>query len=276
MLARDLAAALDPVMVMEAAGLTPDLWQSQVLRSTSKRMLLLMSRQAGKSTTTAALATHEVIYRPDSLVLLLSPSLRQSSELFKKVMSFYHRVPNAPKPIGDSALRLELANGSRIVSLPSGEDTIRGFSGVRLILIDEAARVPDDLYRAVRPMLAVSAGRLVALTTPWGKRGWFYNAWKSEEPWERFRVTADQCPRISRAFLVEELRALGQVSYEEEYCATFHDATGQFFPAAMVEGMFSDSIKPLFPGSEWARPALSAWEPRLVDDTVKPLFGGGT
>ena len=71
--------------------------------------------------------------------------------------------------------RLEFANGSRVLSLPGTERTVRGFSEVSLLVIDEAARVDDGLYYAVRPMLAVSGGRLVALSTPYGKRGWFHD-----------------------------------------------------------------------------------------------------
>jgi hypothetical protein len=35
---------------------------------------------------------------------------------------------------------------------------VRGFAGVHLLIIVEAARVPDDLYRALRPMVATSEG----------------------------------------------------------------------------------------------------------------------
>lgn len=67
----------------------------------------------------------------------------------------------------------------RIISLPGSQDTVRGFSGVRLLIVDETARVANDLYPAVRPMLAVSSGRLLALSTPFGTRGWWYDAWHS-------------------------------------------------------------------------------------------------
>ena len=136
--------------------------------SGASRQLLLCCRQSGKSTTTATLALHTAFYEPGALILLLSPSLRQSQELFKKVQDVY-RVLSNPAPLqAESALRLELANGSRIVSLPGTEGTVRGYSGVSLVVIDEAARVNDELYYAVRPMLAVSGGRLIALSTPWG------------------------------------------------------------------------------------------------------------
>ncbi len=74
-------------------------------------------------------------------------------------------------------MTLRLENGSRIVSLPGTEGTVRGFSGVALLIVDEASRVDDALYHAVRPMLAVSHGKLVLLSTPWGKRGFFYREW---------------------------------------------------------------------------------------------------
>ncbi|HZZ80266.1 MAG TPA: terminase family protein [Gemmataceae bacterium] len=125
--------------------------------------------------------------------------------------------------VGETLHHLQLANGSRILSLPGTEKTVRGYSGVALLIIDEAARVDDALYRAVRPMLAVSKGRLIALSTPFGKRGWFHDAWHSEEPWQRLRITADECPRISASFLAEERRALGERWYRQEYLCSFED-----------------------------------------------------
>lgn len=174
MLAHDLALALDPALLMEHAGLPPDPWQETFLRSEAKKLLLLCSRQSGKSTSTAVLALHTALYSAPALVLLLSPSLRQSQELFRKVLDAYGTLDASIPPQQESALRLELTNGSRIVSLPGKEGTIRGYSGVKLLVVDEAARVPDALYYSVRPMLAVSGGRLVCLSTPFGQRGFFY------------------------------------------------------------------------------------------------------
>jgi len=166
-LAADLQMALDPVALARAASITPDHWQAQVLRSDSSRLLLNCSRQSGKSLTVATLAVHTALYLPDSLVLLLSPTLRQSQELFKdKALRVYRALGKPVEAESESALQLALENGSRIVSLPGKEGTIRGYSGVRLLAIDEAAWVPNDLYTALRPMLAVSQGRLIAMSTP--------------------------------------------------------------------------------------------------------------
>jgi hypothetical protein len=243
MLCHDLKAALDPALwCQKALGLEPDPWQSEVLRSNSKRILLNCSRQSGKSTITSALALHTATYHPGSLTLCLSPTLRQSSELFRNVSRFYGQDPTIPAR-SETVLRLELENGSRIVSLPGKESNVRGYAGVSLMIVDEAARVPDDLYYSVRPMLAVSSGRLIALSTPWGCRGWFYDAWHSSEPWQRWEIPASKCPRIKPEFLEEERRVLGSYWYQQEYECNFLDSQTQVFRREDVDAMFSEPVE---------------------------------
>src|SRR5262249_13570270 len=156
--------------------------------------------------------------QPGALVLLLSPSLRQSGELFRdKVMRLYMALGRPVRATQETQLQMSLANGSRIVSLPGEEKTGRCFSGVNLLVIDEAARVADDLYKAVRPMLAVSRGRLIALSTAFATQGWFFESWTGREPWRRTHVRAEDCSRITAEFLQEERRVLGSRWYEMEY-----------------------------------------------------------
>ena len=161
--------------------------------SRSRRILLLCSRQLGKSTATACLALAEACYRPESLVLLVSRSERQSTLLFEKVSRFYKqlRPVEAEKEL---ALLIRLVNGSEIYALPGDGDTIRGF-GPRLVVLDEASRIPDDVMTAVLPMLVSNAGRLVALSTPRGKIGFFYDKWMhADSTWERINAKASDPP----------------------------------------------------------------------------------
>ena len=232
----------DAPSLARAAGLEPDPWQERFLASKAPRILLNCTRQAGKSTMASVLAVQTAMAQRKALVLLLSPSLRQSGELFKKSMHVFRSIGDVPRPASESALRLELVNGSRIVSLPGKEDTVRGFSGVDLIIIDEAARVPGDLYLSVRPMLAVSGGRLAALSTPFGTRGWFYDAWVSSEPWERFEIPATECPRISQEFLDEERRTMGDWWFEQEYMCKFLDSSSQAFGREDVDRAFAEEV----------------------------------
>src|SRR6266545_6393727 len=214
----------DPARILWETGRRPDPWQAKLLTSTSRRMLLLCSRQAGKSLTAAALALRDAFLQPGALVLLLSPTQRQSGELFKdKVKRLYSGLARPVPCTQESALTMELTNGSRIVALPGDEETVRGYSGVTTLIVDEAARVPDALYYSIRPMLAVSKGRLVCLSTPWGRLGWFFDTWKGDERWERVKITAEQCPRIPPEFLAEERKALGEHWYAQEYWCEFRD-----------------------------------------------------
>ena len=241
--------ASDPVLFAKRCGFTCDDWQAELLRARAKQMILLCSRQTGKSTATSILALHEALYFAPALVLLLSPSLRQSQELFRKVKDALATLGMAPTEIEEeSALRLELANGSRIVCLPGKEATIRGFSGVALLVVDEASRVNDSLYASIRPMLAVSGGRIILLSTPCGKRGFFYREWsEGGQNWHRAKITANECPRISREFLNEEMRAMGSWWFNQEYECRFVDTIDQIFRSEDIEAALSSEVKPL----EW-------------------------
>jgi phage FluMu gp28-like protein len=150
-----------------------------------------------------------------------------------------------PRTAQESALTLEFDNGSRIVALPGKEATIRGFSGVSLLVVDEASRVPDELYQAIRPMLAVSGGRIVLLSTPFGKRGFFYSEWTDGQDWQKVKITADQCARIDRDWLAREKETVGDWWFRQEYSCEFLETTDSFFSFGDIERAITDEVKPL-------------------------------
>jgi len=289
----------DPCYFMDLLAMEPDAWQRRLLTARAARQpspflppaflpaegrgrhrrsglpsggrkgggsrtLLLVTRQGGKSTATAVKALSRAMSREGALVLLLSPSLRQSQELFLKVVEAYRAAgfPHGLRAL--SALRMEFDQGSRIVALPGTEKTVRGYSGVDVLVVDEAARVDDELYYAIRPMLAVSGGELIALSTPWGKRGWFYEAWTSDEPWERIKVTAYECPRITPEFLEEERRSLPDSWFRSEYLCEFMDTVDQVFRGEDIDRAFSGDVEPLFTGA----PVTSAEEAADIERLV--------
>jgi phage terminase large subunit-like protein len=140
-------------------------------------ILLNCSRQAGKSTATAVIALHTALYKPSALVLLVSPTDRQSKNLFNKVVDFLRRIKEKPSLKEDNIHSMTFESGSRIFSLPGNNPAnIRGYSAPALVVLDEAAYINDALYTALRPMLAVSGGRFIMLSTPNGRRGCFYDA----------------------------------------------------------------------------------------------------
>ena len=242
----DLRLAMDRVAFAHALGIEPDCWQRDLLGSASSRILLNCCRQSGKSTMSAVIALHRALYHPGSLVLCLAPALRQSQELFGKIAGFYRDLGPPVAAQGERKLSLELENGSRIITLPGSEKTIRGFSGAALLLVDEASRVDDGLYYAIRPMLAVSGGSLMMLSTPYGKRGVFYEEFTSGAPtWERYEVPASQCPRIRASFLEEGRGGLPSWIFRQEYECSFEETDDQVFTTEMIDGAVSKDVKPL-------------------------------
>jgi hypothetical protein len=233
----------------QGLGIIPDPWQRDLLTSTASRVMMNCSRQSGKSVMAAIIALHKAMTQPRSLVLLLAPSERQSKELMTKVTDHF-RTLRGVKLESDRKLGMLLPNGSRIEALPGTEKTIRGFSGVALLVVDEASRIDDGLYYAVRPMMAVSGGSMVMLSSPYGKRGVFYEEWQAGERWERYEVPASECPRISEEFLKEERQSLPAWVFRQEYMCSFEEVEDAIFTTEMIEASFTDTPEDEFEGSE--------------------------
>jgi hypothetical protein len=227
-------------------GYAPDAWQARVLTSDSRRIILNCCRQSGKSSCASILALADALLQPESLVLLLSPSLRQSQELARKVFQGYAKLSRPVPSASESRLVLELRNGSRVVALPGADDSsIRGYSHVSRLILDEASRCSDDLYRAVRPMVSVSQGKILLLSTPYGRRGFFYETWTEAPGWLKIRVPAHECPRLSPDFLSEERAALGEAWYRQEYENSFEEVDDAVFDYDLVQRALDPSVKPL-------------------------------
>jgi hypothetical protein len=225
---------------LDKLGFAADENQAAVLDSTAKRGILNCTQQWGKSTLLAAKAVHRGWTKPGSVILVASPSVRQSAGFLRKAAEFLRRLGVKRKGGGDNAASLALPNGSRIIGLPGTEATVRGFSAVSLLMIDEAARVSDEVYKSLRPMLAVGGGDLWLMSTPWGQRGFFYEVWAhGGETSERHTVKATECPRILADFLEEERRALGGTWFAQEYLCEFIDNGTEWFGRGMVEGALS-------------------------------------
>jgi hypothetical protein len=178
----------------------------------------------------------EALLNPGSLTLLLSPTLRQSGELFRQhVLPLYSALGRPLPATQESALTMTLGNGSRVVSLPGSEPTVRCFSSVSLLVLDEAARVPDALYFGVRPMLAASRGRLLCLSSAYAREGFFYAAWTGGEAWKRVKVLATECGRIDPGFLAEERQSMGERLFSREYLCEFQAADDACFDPVVID-----------------------------------------
>lgn len=220
--------------------------QRLVLESTAHRGILNCTRQWGKSTVAAVKAIHRAYTVPRSLVLVASPSGRQSGEFLHKACELLTAAGIKARGDGFNELSLRFPNGSRIVGLPGVEGTGRGFSSVSLMLIDEASRVEDRMYRALRPMLAVGGGDLWLMSTPNEKRGFFYEIWAHGGPaWMRVEAPATECGRIRKEFLEEELAEHGEDGFRREYLCEFLDSGEAVFSRELLDRAMDDEVRQL-------------------------------
>jgi hypothetical protein len=245
-LASALLRGVDPVALAVDLDLDLDPWQADVLRADGD-VLVNGARQVGKSTVSALKVLHRAIYAPGSLSLLVAPAHRQSVETFRTVVRFYKELGRPVSEEGLNTMALSLENGSRVLALPGSEQTLRGYGAVSLIVIDEAARVPDELFHSVRPMLAVSHGQMVCISTPNGRRGWWFEAWsRGSSHWNRFTVLAEHCSRISAEFLEEQRQIMPGWMFSQEFEGAFGDGDRAAFASEDIEAMFDEAV------AEWA------------------------
>jgi hypothetical protein len=237
----DTASALDPVVLARRLNIELEDWQAAAVRSTHRQQLLLCARQSGKSLAAAVRVLHIALYTPGSLCLITSASQRQAVNCFRTVASWYALLGRPVPPESENTLSLRLENGSRIVALPGDPKTVRGYSAADLVVIDEAAFCEPELFYAMMPMTAVSNGVMMIMSTPMGKRGFFWEASQSEE-WERFVVPADQCPRISPEFLAAQRRMMGDWRFRQEFECEFVSGAGSYFDPADIDALLGDDF----------------------------------
>ncbi|MGJ5815416.1 terminase large subunit domain-containing protein [Paludibaculum fermentans] len=230
------APTLPSQWVRDTFQFTPDAAQAAVLDTAGRRVLLCCTRQWGKSTVTVLMALYHAFNTPETLTLCVSPTLRQSRIFLQKAARLLRRarVPYTRDP--RDPLSLLLPNGSALIGLPAREANIRGFDDVSFLILDEAAKIPDKVYTAIRPTRAIADGRLWILSTPAGQSGFFFREWHDPSAgWARFTVKATACPRIRPDFLAAERRALGEHDFAQEYLCEFRPSEHQLIPRDLID-----------------------------------------
>jgi phage FluMu gp28-like protein len=233
----------DPVLFAEVVlGFQPFPYQSMLLRSESKRIVACWARQTGKTTTIAVKVVHFAFVNSFKTTLIVSRGLRQSMIMFGVIESLVTTHPMLRKSVVKSTRTLiQFKNGNQIVALPCGPDgaSLRGYTA-DLVVMDEAAFMPEDVIASVIfPMLATTDGAAIMLSTPWGRDHIFYRSFKNPNYWSQ-HVTAAECPRISKSFLEEQKRDIGELRYKMEYEAEFIDDENSFFRQDLIRGCVED------------------------------------
>lgn len=239
------------VQLAAEMGIQLDQWQRIALASSRPRKLLLVSRQGGKGVVGTLTALEKMIGDDGSKTIILTPTEDQSKRLLTRIKEGYAKLSDVPRPITSTAREFHLLNGSSVYAMPGSETSVRGIDAVHLLIVDEAAFVPDSLYAVVRPMLATTNGEELDLSTPNGKRGFFYNAYTRATtqpiPSHMYadRVTGPEIPRITAQFLANERSELGDFMYQQEYLCIFLDSETQLFSSELIAAAKSSEVTSL-------------------------------
>jgi Terminase large subunit, T4likevirus-type, N-terminal len=261
-----------PVEFAVSLGIVPDEWQTEVLASDHPRKILCCGRQTGKSTVGAVLAVHKALTQPGSVVLIVAPGERQAKLLFSKALSLYRQAGHPLPAHSERRTGLELSNGSVIEALPAVERTTRGYS-VDLLVVDEAAAVPDMDYHGILPALIATQGEQVLLSTPRGKRGFFHEIWHSSplgettvagrdegvrdtqdpDDWQRVMVRSDETPRITTEQLEVFRQSMPEAFYRQEFECEWLDTEGSLFSYEDIQEALAlgEDVEALQIGGEW-------------------------
>ncbi len=265
--------AFDPSRLMARMGNPADPWQSRVLRSPSKRVALLKARQVGGSTVLVARGLHRAAYFPGSTVGILSPSLRQSARLLRRIRRALVTTPHVTAT-NRATNTLTLSNGSEVVAWPGAQpDMIRGDS-LDLLLADESAWVLPAAFTATLPMLAVTNGAAVLASSPGGPSGFMFDLWNDDETeWERVTVRASDCPRYSPDALASLRRSLGETGYATEFECEWREGANSVFTAdelARILGV--DPVPDVLPGEDPLPDDDAEFVPSLVLPSLSELL----
>lgn len=239
-----IAVKADPVrFVRERMGVDPDPWQEPILRDQSRNIHITCSRQIGKSFIVSLKGAHHGATTPDGLVLIFSPSEMQSMNLMRKAK--LHIGKAGIKLKHDLKKEVEFENGARMVALPGSEKTVRSWSDVTMLIVDEAAFADDALYYAVEPMVLQSRGQIILLSSAYHTTGFFYEfATADDDRWSRYRVPVYESPRVPAEWIEWKRQSLPEHIFRREYLAEFIDPEGAAFTAEEIERAVDMDLEP--------------------------------
>ena len=215
-------------------GVDPDPWQERMLNDRNQYIGMVCARQVGKTWAVSLKAGHYASTTPDGLGLIFSPSEQQSINLLRACKPYLSRA--GISIARNNTTEIIFSNGSELRALPGSEKTQRGWSGVGLLIVDEAAFAPNRLWEAIEPMVAVSGGQIILLSSADATFGFFYDIMTGDDPhWSRYKVTAYDCPRYDKAWLDWKRQTLPERIFKREYLAEFVDPQGALIPEHMRE-----------------------------------------
>lgn len=218
-------------------------YQRKFIQSKAKKKLWLSSRQVGKSWAIAFMAAHSVLQKPNSIGLCISTGARAATELLKKCKQMADSIKILSRgkiTYEANAEAITFSTGSRIVSLPSNPDGLRGYTA-SFVAMDECAFIPfvDECYQAILPTLTRDKdSELVVCSTPAGKSGLFYDFYgNADDSWYVQTTTIEDAVADGLKVDISELKKnVGDPDiWNQEYMCQFADSYGAFIDTSILD-----------------------------------------
>jgi phage FluMu gp28-like protein len=278
---KSILELIDPVVWLEAyTGFKPYPYQAKVLRDYKIRLRVIRkSRQIGMTTAVAQEAIWKAYTGDNRVILIVSPSDRQSKILMNKITATIGKNRKLlENVVRRNRNELELSNGSVIISLPNNPDRLRGFSATDIYL-DEAAHFLNDgpVMAAIRPMLIATNGSFTIISTPFGKRGLF---------WDQYRIAVHKrkgakaydlcpstiCPLITKERMQQERENLTELEFKQEYLGEFIEQVDVYLPLDLIQSCVDPNLVLRDTGESNKQYILGADFAKRRDETVVILL----
>lgn len=225
------------------------LWEHQheVAVSPARYRIICAGRQVGKSDLLAVLALHHAFSRPRQTVLVVSAGDTAAKRLLETIAAMALASPLlAGSVLDESSKAVTLANGSVIRAVPASAAQIRGWS-IDLLILDEAAFIDPEIWRAAEPAIIARPGsRVILSSSPFGGADHFFRVmWglamgapdEWQEAWHWPSITS---PLVDESLLEKIRERETPVFFAREYLAEWTDAQGAYFTTAELEAATGD------------------------------------
>lgn len=258
-----------------------DPWQEEVLK-TEGNICLRSGRQVGKSTIIALKAAKYALENTSKLIMVISKTERQAGLLFAKILFNIHQINQKQIKKGkDRPTKhiINIKNGSQIHCLPCGDTGfgIMGFT-IDLLIADEAAWIPEEVWNSLIPALAITRGAIWLLSTPFIKEGYYYNCF-NDPSFTSFHTSSEDCPRRDEVFLERQKQILTKSQYAQMYLGEWVDDLKQFFSDDLIKMICTrkrDNLikkdKEYYIGCDVARMDRDEFTFEIVEKTDKKLL----
>lgn len=237
-------------------------WQKAVVdeicdqRGTNKVVVCKAHRQAGKSYMCEGVLLHYAINYPRTTSAVISPTLNQSRNIFKEIVSAIYES-GIIKRKNETLLEIELINDSRIFfrSSEMGE-ALRGYHIDGVLVMDEASYLPDDVVQLVLPWVQVAKAPLLIVSTPKLKTGFFFRYYNMGIEGTNNIVTIDWNDYDTSALLTKEQidtyrKVLSPNQFKSEILGEFLDMEGMVFTNLENNIQQTTNFINLYVGIDW-------------------------